>query len=134
MGWIPYNEHPYQYNLDDCVLRAIATFFDITWEEAYLMVVAKGYELKLFPTNMNTVWESMLLDKGLVKRYVPFTCPNCITVEKFANDHPHGRYLLGTNTHAIAVINGSYYDTWDSGQEFPVYYFERGEYQVDTTQ
>ena len=125
MVWIPYNEHPYGYTIDDCVLRAIATYFDISWEQAYLMVVAKGYEMKLFPTNMNLVWESMLLDKGLTKYYVPNTCPMCVTVEKFANDHPHGSYILGTTTHAIAVINGSYYDTWDSGQEYPVYYFAK---------
>jgi hypothetical protein len=125
MGWIPYNEHPYGYTIDDCVLRAIATYFDISWEQAYLMVVAKGYEMKLFPTNMNLVWESMLLDRGLTKYYVPNTCPMCVTVEKFANDHPHGSYILGTTTHAIAVINGSYYDTWDSGQEYPVYYFAK---------
>lgn len=125
MGWIPYNEHPYGYTIDDCVLRAIATYFDISWEQAYLMVVAKGYEMKLFPTNMNLVWESMLLDRGLTKYYIPNTCPMCVTVEKFANDHPHGSYILGTTTHAIAVINGSYYDTWDSGQEYPVYYFAK---------
>jgi len=125
MVWIPYNEHPYGYTIDDCVLRAIATYFDISWEQAYLMVVAKGYEMKLFPTNMNLVWESMLLDKGLTKYYIPNTCPMCVTVEKFANDHPHGSYILGTTTHALAVINGSYYDTWDSGQEYPVYYFAK---------
>ena len=125
MGWIPYNEHPYGYSIDDCVLRAISTYFDISWEEAYLMVITKGYEMKLFPTNMNLVWESALLDRGLTKYYIPNTCPNCITVEKFAHDHPHGSYILGTTTHAIAVINGSYYDTWDSGQEYPVYYFTK---------
>jgi hypothetical protein len=24
-------------------------------------------------------------------------------------------------------VNGCYYDTWDSGQEMPLYYWERGE-------
>ena len=125
MGWIQYNEHPYNYDQDDCVLRAIATALNISWDEAFLLVMSKGYELKRFPTNMNLVWESMLLDKGLTKYYIPNTCPMCVTVEKFANDHPHGSYILGTTTHAIAVVNGSYYDTWDSGQEYPVYYFAK---------
>ena len=125
MGWIQYNEHPYNYDQDDRVLRAIATALNISWDEAFLLVMSKGYELKRFPTNMNLVWESMLLDKGLTKYYIPNTCPMCVTVEKFANDHPHGSYILGTTTHAIAVVNGSYYDTWDSGQEYPVYYFAK---------
>lgn len=128
MSWIPYNEHPLNYSLDDCVLRAIATALDLSWEESFLMVMIKGYQLKIFPTNMNLVWESALMDRGLTKHYIPNTCPDCITVEKFANDHRTGSYILGTTTHAVAVVDGNYYDTWDSGQEYPVYYFKKGEY------
>jgi hypothetical protein len=27
----------------------------------------------------------------------------------------------------VAVVDGDYYDTWDCGDEVPVYYFEREE-------
>lgn len=123
MGFIRYNANPYKNDTDDCVIRAVAKFFDISWDKAYLMVVMQGYNMKIFPNSRNDVWGTMLHEKGLDFYYVPNTCPNCITVEKFANDHPRGRYILGTTTHAIAVIDGTYYDTWDSGQEYPVYYF-----------
>lgn len=135
MGWIPYNAHPYQDDIDDCVVRAIATFFDISWDEAYLMIVIQGYKMKLFPNNRNDVWGTLLHEKGCDFYYIQNMCPNCITVERFANDHPHGRYILGTTTHAIAIVNGSYYDTWDSGQEYPVYYFvKKGELSDDIAQ
>ena len=128
MGWMPYNANPYLNDTDDCVVRAVSTFFDCSWDKAYLMVVMQGFKEKQFPNNRNDIWGRMLLEKGLSKYYIPNTCPNCITVEKFANDHPYGRYILCTTTHVIAVINGTYYDTWDSGQEYPVYYFtEKGD-------
>lgn len=51
--------------------------------------------------------------------------PDCYNVKDFAQDHPKGRYVVGTGTHVIAVIDGNYYDTWDSGEEIPVYYWEK---------
>lgn len=134
MAFIQYNAHPYDNNIDDCVIRAIAKFYDISWEKAYVMVVLQGYKMHLFPTNRNDVWGTLLHEKGCEFNYISNNCPNCITVEKFANDHPKGRYVLGTTTHAIAVVDGSYYDTWDSGQEYPVYYFKmKGDATIDRT-
>lgn len=135
MGFIRYNNHPYQDDIDDCVIRALATFFDTTWDKAYLMLVSQGYKMKLFPNNRNDVWGTLLHEMGCDFAYINFTCPTCVTVEKFADNHPHGRYILGTTTHAIAVINGNYYDTWDSGQEYPVYYFtKKGDRESDISQ
>jgi hypothetical protein len=30
----------------------------------------------------------------------------------------------------VAVSDGDYFDTWDSGDEVPVYYFEKDEKEV----
>jgi hypothetical protein len=135
MAFRRYNAHPDDSNIDDCVVRAVSTFYNISWEQAYLMIVLQGYKMKLFPTNRNDVWGTMLHEQGCDFAYIPNMCPNCITVEKFANDHPKGRYILGTTTHAIAVVDGVYYDTWNSGQEYPVYYFKKkGDDIIDSTQ
>ena len=32
-----------------------------------------------------------------------------------------------TEHHAVCVINGDYYDTWDSGGEVPIYGFKKGD-------
>ena len=42
-------------------------------------------------------------------------------------DNPEGKYLLATGTHVVTVIDGDYYDTWDSGDEIPIYYFTKEE-------
>ena len=33
------------------------------------------------------------------------------------------KYLIGTGSHAVAVIDGDYYDSWDSGNEIPAYFW-----------
>lgn len=53
--------------------------------------------------------------------------PEYYTVEDFCIDHPKGTYVLGTGTHVVTVIDSCYYDSWDSGREIIIYYFERQE-------
>ena len=43
----------------------------------------------------------------------------------FCEDHPYGIYIVGTGTHAIACVDGNYYDTWDSGDESPLFYWKK---------
>ena len=52
-------------------------------------------------------------------------CPDCYTVADFAHDNPVGTFVLGPLEHAVAVIDGEWYDTWDSGTAPVLYYFER---------
>jgi hypothetical protein len=39
--------------------------------------------------------------------------------------HPTGYYLLALDEHVVAVRNGYYYDTWDSGDMIVLYYWEK---------
>lgn len=71
----------------------------------------------------NAVWGAYLLDKGFFRSVIPNTCPDCYTVSDFAEDHKHGNYILATGTHVISVKDGIIYDSWDSSNEIPVYYF-----------
>ena len=73
----------------------------------------------------NAVWGSYLRKKGFVREIIPNTCPDCYTVEDFCRDNPKGTYILALSGHVVAVIDGKYYDTWDSGDEIPIYYWYR---------
>ena len=73
--------------------------------------------------SVNPVWADYLKEKGYHLIGLPNTCPRCYTVADFALDYPHGTYVLGTGDHAVAVIDGNYIDTWDSGNEVPMYFF-----------
>lgn len=74
----------------------------------------------------DSVWWALLERYGFEYRGLVNTCPGCFTVSDFARAHPTGMYVLGPLSHAVAVINGEYWDTWDSGDTVPTYYFRFG--------
>lgn len=119
-----YNPNPKRRHTDDCVVRALTLVTNEDWDAVYSKLASIGYELKTMPTT-NYTWETYLRRKGFAKKLLPDKCPDCYTVSDFCAEHPQGLYLLATGSHVIAVISGDYYDTWDSGDEIPAYYFEQ---------
>lgn len=115
------NVNPNGIFVGDCVVRAIATALHRGWKETYLDLCYQGLLLCDMPSS-NKVWKTYLQDSGFVIGIIPNTCPDCYTIAEFARDNPNGTYILGTGTHAVAVIDGDYYDTWDSGSEVPIFY------------
>lgn len=121
--FIEYNVNPYK-KVGDCVIRAIAMVLNQSWEETYWDICEKGAELYDMPDS-NAVWAAYLASKRYRRFIIPNTCPSCYTVKDFCRDHPKGNYILATGSHVIAVMNGDYLDTWDSGDEVPIYYFRK---------
>lgn len=122
--YIPFNPNPVSRKTNDCVIRAVSKVLDIPWEEAYIMLSLKGLEMYDWG-NSNEVWGALLRDNGFVREIIPNTCPDCYTVDDFCRDHPSGTYVLGTGTHAVACVDGSYYDTWQSGETVPIYVYRK---------
>ena len=121
-----YNPNPAGKRVGDCVIRAIAMLTGQDWDTVYMGVVMEGYRLKDMPSS-NHVWAQYLKEQGYRRKVLPEECPSCYTVRDFCGEYSHGRYLLATGSHVVAVVDGDYYDTWDSGDENPVYYFERAD-------
>jgi hypothetical protein len=76
---------------------------------------------------LNAVWSKYLFENGYVRYAIPNTCPYCYTVRDFCKDHPVGKFLLAIGKHVVTVIDGDYYDTWDSGDQVPISYWLKGE-------
>lgn len=124
MGYIFKNENPYGKMVDDCVIRAIATATGKPWDEiAYELFEEQLIQKDL--QNANTVWGQVLKNKGFVKRNLPCMERSCYTVREFALSHPHGIYVVGDGSHAIAVIDGYYVDTYDSGDRNVLFYYQK---------
>lgn len=119
-----FNPNPGAKRVGDCAVRAIAKAMGTDWEKTYLALCVEGLRAHDMPSG-NSVWGSYLKTNGFRQRMLPDACPECYTVAAFADEHPHGVYVLALSGHVVAVVNGDYYDTWDSGEEVPVYYFER---------
>lgn len=122
--FIPTNPNPLNKLTGDCVIRAICIAEDKEWDDIFLELMIKGYEQKDM-IESNALWNEYLHRLGYKRYIIPDTCPDCYTIKDFCNDYPQGVYILATGTHVVAVINGDYYDTWDSGNETPVYYWKK---------
>lgn len=122
--YIRLNENPYDKLVGDCTVRAISTFLNQDWDTTYIGLVVEGFIVKDMP-NSNAVLGSYLMNRRCTKELIPNTCPNCYTVRDFCNYHPLRDYLLATGSHVIAVHNGDYYDTYDSGDMVPIYFWRR---------
>ena len=122
--YIPYNANPTGKNTIDCTIRAISKVEGKPWRAVYAGVCINGYESCDMPSS-NAVWGAYLKENGFKRYMLPNTCPDCYTITDFCRDHPKGAYILGTGTHVVAVVNGDYYDTWDSGSELPIFYWTK---------
>lgn len=124
MAFIYRNPNPRNKLVGDCVIRAISIVSNYDWDDIFLDLMVTCYNLKDIPSS-NQAWSHYLHERGYVREIIPDTCPDCYTIANFAEDHPHGKYIAHTGTHVVAVIDGDYYDTWDSGNEIPVYYWKK---------
>lgn len=122
--YIEFNPNPKKKRVGDCVIRAICKALDMDWEDVYIQLCLQGLKMADMPSS-NSVWAYYLRTRGFLQITIPNTCPDCYTIRDFCKDNPHGTFIVGTGTHVVAIVDGAYYDAWDSGDEIPVYYFRR---------
>lgn len=121
-----FNANPIHKRVGDCTVRAISKALDQPWEDTYLGMAVEGFMLFDMPS-ANSVWGAYLHSKGFKRKLIPDNEDYDYTVRDFCKDFPKGTYILALPSHVIAVIDGVYYDTWDSGNEVPVYYWYKDE-------
>lgn len=122
MSFKYYNPNPDGKHVGDCVIRALTLLFDDSWENIFIdltMQSAVMYDLQ----NSNAVWAKYLKLNGYHQYTVPDTCHYCYTIARFCTEHHNGKYLVAAGSHVVAVVDGDYYDTSDTGQEVVTYYF-----------
>lgn len=124
--WRNYNPNPTGRAVGDCAVRAVAAALGTDWETAYALIANNGFLMGDMPSS-NTVWGAVLRQNGFTRHTLPNTCPDCYTMERFAEEHPRGVYVVGTGNHVVAVIDGQILDAWDSSNEMPVYYWQKEE-------
>ncbi len=119
-----YNNNPENKRVGDCTIRALSKALGQSWEETYTGLALQGFLLCDMPS-ANHVWGAYLREHGFKRYILPDTCPDCYTVEDFAEDHPQGTYILALEGHVVCVQNGDYFDSWDSGGKVPLYFWTK---------
>lgn len=126
MAFIEFNPNPNGKHVGDCVVRALSKVMDTSWERTYIELCLQGFMMSDLPS-ANYVWGNYLKGRGFKQKLLQEDCPECYTVKDFCKEHEEGVYVLATGSHVVAVVDGDYYDSWDSGDEIPVYIFEKEE-------
>lgn len=116
-----FNPNPAGKAVGDCVVRAIAKATGNSWGKVYMDLAVIGHELADMPS-ANAVWGAYLRRIGYTRSTLPDV--DGYTVRQFADDHPRGSYILALSGHVVAVVDGEYFDAWDSGNETPIYVWE----------
>lgn len=121
------NKKDLQDRYGDCTIRALSKVFDCDWLTAFKKTIPFCIEYQtpnIFNLPCKIEQEVMkqlgfvytgISNRGGAKRP---------TVEQFAKNHPTGRYICNVANHEVAVVDGKYYDTWDSGQKSLYGYYE----------
>lgn len=119
-----YNPNPYHQRTGDCVVRALSKALHQSWDKTYVELAIEGYLMGAMPSE-SEVWGAYLRNKGYDRYIISNSCPNCYSVIDFCYDHPYGTYVVGSESHAITIIDGNYYDSWDSGDEPVIFYWRK---------
>ena len=122
MGYIYFNNNPLSLKTGDCVVRALSKLFNQSWDETYTGLCLNGIAMGQMPST-NSVHQEYMRQRGYEMHTLSSICPDCITVKEFSERFPNGKYLLATGDHVVALIDGNYYDAFDSGQELVAYFF-----------
>lgn len=122
MNWQLYNPNPSGWDGIDCTVRALTKALDISWDKAYAMLAAKGFEMNDV-MNATHVFGAVLRQNGFKRHAIPNECPDCYTANDFAENHKKGTYVLAFGDHVCCVQDGIIYDSWDSRGRFPLFYW-----------
>lgn len=122
--WERLNLNPAGRSVGDCSVRAVAKALDVDWETAYARIAAAGFLMSDMPSS-DSVWGAVLRQNGFYREVIPNTCPDCFTAEGFCNANPEGVFVLGFGGHVATVVDGVLYDSWDSSNEIPIYFWYR---------
>lgn len=118
--WEHYNPNPMGNRVGDCTVRAISKALDQDWATTYAGLTAYGYILCDMP-NANWVWGAYLEDNGFRQQIINKNGRRFYTVNDFCADNPAGTFILAIDGHVVCVVDGKFYDSWDSGREVPLY-------------
>lgn len=123
--WIEYNPNPANNSkANDCTIRAYCAAENLEWDEAYDIACECGKELSYMP-NDKTAVKHVAEDKFGYTRHKLSKEERGMTVNDFAIKYNEGTFLVEVASHLVAVINGEYYDSWDSGKKKIRGYFSK---------
>lgn len=122
--YIPYNPNPCGNRVGDCTVRALCKATGKSWDYVHSALCAISNDFCDMPS-ANHVWGAFLKMNGFKRYLVDDQNKDMYTVRDFCKDNPEGTFILAIDGHVVCTVDGCYYDSWDSGDEIPIYYWKR---------
>lgn len=102
----------------DCTIRALTKVFEISWLEAFRLTIpyCESYQCSNIFDMPRVLVTEVMEDLGF--KYTGVSNAKGTkrpTVASFAKTHKQGRFIVNVAGHVVAVVDGIYYDTLDSG-------------------
>ena len=123
--WVEFNPNPVKSaKANDCTIRAYCAAENLEWDEAYDIACKRGKDCAYMPNDKPAVGEILEKEFGYRRHRVEKEDKG-MTVEEFAIKFDVGTYLVVVARHLVAVIDGKYYDSWDSGKKKVSCYYSK---------
>lgn len=122
------NKKDLKDTVGDCQVRALCKALDLTWLEAFDLTIPLCRELQtytIFDCDLKKTKDAMLelgFEYHGISNKRGSKRP---TIDEFAKDHKTGNYIVTVAHHVVAVADGCYWDTWDSGDCKMYGYYEK---------
>ena len=111
----------------DCTIRALSKALNLSWIETFDM--CRPYERKYqCPISCMPlkIYKEVFISLGFKYQGISNKRGSQRpTVKSFAETHKVGTYILSVANHFVTVVDGIYYDTWDSGNKSLYGYYEK---------
>lgn len=119
------NEKDLKDQYGDCAVRAICKAENLPWLDAYDIMYKYSREVQS-PMNCKTGFEHIVKKLGYTYKGISNKKGSKRpTVDSFAKEHISGTYIAVVANHYVTIVDGKYYDTWDSGSRCMYGYWTR---------
>lgn len=119
------NLNPHKRECEDDVVRSLALALDEDWQTVYGDLCSLGATLSCMPTD-KFCYKVYLQNRGFKRIGISNRKGSKRpTVQRFAETHREGIFVLQTARRLVTVIDGHYYDTEDCGSKCLYAYWYR---------
>jgi len=123
--WVEFNPNPGKNTkASDCTIRAYCAAEKLSWDEAFDIAGQIAKDNAWMPNDKALV-EKIIIDKFGYEMCKLEKDEKKMTVNEFAIKYNIGTYLVMVARHLVAVVDGQYYDSWDSGDKKVSKYFAK---------
>lgn len=130
-AWKRYNANSKDIDTGDCVKRSISLAYGIDYDQVAKDLNKIKRDIGVDAFNIHPVYDRYIMSLGVDEFGKPkkFGLADKLTVDEFCNAFTEGTFIIlcgkapGRTSHMVCIIDGDYWDSWDSGMWYVSYIY-----------